>query len=324
MKVMKIPYKKLAYALLVLLIFFGMADLGASFYMIDYALSNSNRDTTQTQGFAQAIERYPELRPWIDSLRHEGLLKDTFITTADGQRQHALMARSALAAGRTALLIHGYHDRLTSMLHIARIYNHELHYNILLPDLHGHGLSSGDDVQMGWKDRLDVLNWANIAQRAFSSQGDTTRMVIHGISMGAATTMCVSGEQTPDFIRCFVEDCGYTSVWDEFSYELKQQFSLPPFPILHTTNVLCHLRYGWNFREASPLEQVKKCQKPMLFIHGDNDDFVPTRMVYPLYAAKPQPKELWIASGSAHALSYNDHKAEYTLRVVRFARKWME
>lgn len=321
---MKKPLKKSVYTLLAGLILLVVADLGASFYMIDYALSNADRDTTQAQGIAQAVERYPELRPWLDSLHHEGLLKDTFITTADHQRQHALVARSTQSAGRTAILVHGYHDRLTSMLHIARIYNHELHYNILLPDLHGHGLSSGDDVQMGWKDRLDILNWANIAHEAFSQPGDTVRMVVHGISMGAATTMCVAGEETPDFIRCFVEDCGYTSVWDEFTYELKEQFSLPSFPILHTTNVLCQLKYGWNFREASPLEQVKKCHKPMLFIHGDNDDFVPTRMVYPLYEAKPQPKELWIARGSAHALAYKDHKAEYTRKVVSFVGKWME
>ena len=66
------------------------------------------------------------------------------------------------------------------------------------------------------------------------------------------------------------------------------------------------MKYGWSFGEASPLKQVAKCRKPMLFIHGDNDTYVPTAMVYPLYEAKPQPKQLWIAPGSKHALSYRD------------------
>ena len=39
--------------------------------------------------------------------------------------------------------------------------------------------------------------------------------------MGAATTMMTAGEDTPDQVKCFVEDCGYASVWDIFSNELK-------------------------------------------------------------------------------------------------------
>ena len=81
---------------------------------------------------------------------------------------------------------------------------------------------------------------------------------------------------------------------DEFRGELKEQFGLPSFPLLHTASWLCRQEYGWDFREASALEQVKKCTLPMLFIHGDADTFVPTWMVYPLYEAKPEPKELWI------------------------------
>lgn len=54
-------------------------------------------------------------------------------------------------------------------------------------------------------------------------------MAVHGISMGGATTMMVSGEEQQPFVKCFVEDCGYTSVWDEFSHELKSSFFLPPF-----------------------------------------------------------------------------------------------
>lgn len=81
---------------------------------------------------------------------------------------------------------------------------------------------------MGWKDRIDVLQWMNIANEIF---GDSTQMVVHGISMGGATTMMVSGEKQKPFVKCFVEDCGYTSVWDEFSHELKSSFHLACFPV---------------------------------------------------------------------------------------------
>ena len=208
------------------------------------------------------------------------------------------------------------------MLHIARIYNKEMHYNVVLPDLHGHGLSQGDDIQMGWFDRLDVLKWIDLAPKMFSTVGDSMRLVVHGISMGAATTMCVSGEHTPDYVKCFVEDCGYTSAWDEFAHELRGRFSLPEFPLLYTASWLTQAKYGWSFKEASPLKQVAKCKKPMFFIHGDKDTFVPTWMVYPLYEAKPQPKQLWIAPGSEHAFAYRDHREEYIKKVEAFVGKY--
>lgn len=71
------------------------------------------------------------------------------------------------------------------------------------------------------------------------------------------------------------------------------------------------------------IDQVKKCKLPMLFIHGDNDDFVPSWMVKPLYQAKPQPKELYIAKGSKHAQSLIDHPQEYAARVKDFVEKYI-
>ncbi|MDE7123091.1 MAG: alpha/beta hydrolase, partial [Alistipes sp.] len=139
----------------------------------------------------------------------------------------------------------------------------------------------------------------------------------------AATTMMVSGEEQRPYVRCFVEDCGYTSVRDEFRKELRDQFSLPAFPLLPVASALCEAKYGWNFGEASALRQVAKCRLPMLFIHGDADRFVPTWMVYPLFEAKPGEKELWIVPGATHATSYRDYPEEYARRVGEFVGRYV-
>ena len=185
-----------------------------------------------------------------------------------------------------------------------------------MPDLHAHGLSEGDAIGMGWQERKDVMHWMTVAAARFKSSD----FIVHGVSMGAATTMNVSGEPMPECVKTikFIEDCGYTSVWDEFSYELDDQFGLPAFPLLYTTSLLCKIRYGWSFQEAAPIEQVKKSRYPMLFIHGDNDDFVPSRMVYPLHKAKQGHKDIWITKGVEHAKSYSDYPKEYTLTVQKF------
>lgn len=286
--------------------------VGGSFYMLSYSLSPVENRTDTVACYRELFNKYPETRSWVDSLRRHEALRDTFVIMPTGERHHALVINRG--SKKTAIVIHGWRDSNIKFLYLARLYEKELGYNVVLPDLHAHGLSEGDMIQMGWKDRLDVLHWLSI----FKS--DT--MSVHGVSMGGATTMMVSAEKMPAGIKDirFVDDCGYTSVWDEFSGELKNQFGLPAFPLLHASSLLCKIRYGWYFGEASALNQVRKCTYPMLFIHGDKDTFVPTEMVYRLYEAKPNNKKLWIAKGAEHAESYLMHRKEYLNQLRNFLK----
>ena len=294
------------------------AIAGASVYMLDYSLASDPNRHDVDSAYKVLYHQIPDMKPWIDSLRNRKLLRDTFVTMPSGERHHAILLRNDSAHGRTAVIVHGYKDCSIKFLYLGRMYHRDLGFNILLPDLHGHGLSEGDNIQMGWKDRLDIKRWTEIAAGTFADSTHGTSVVVHGVSMGAATTMCLSGEALPDYVRCFVEDCGYTSVWDEFSGQLSEQFGLPEFPLLYSTSILCRLVNGWSFGEASPLRQVAKCNRPMLFIHGDADTFVPFSMMQRLYDAKRGEKEMWIAKGTHHAASYLDYPHEYTEKVRDF------
>ena len=205
------------------------------------------------------------------------------------------------------------------MMHIGYMFHHDFGYNILLPDLHSHGKSDGRYIQMGWRDKDDVRRWIDVAIGTF---GNNTDIVITGISMGGATTMMTSGEKLPSNVKCFVEDCGYTSVWDEFQNELAASYHLPAFPLLYLTSALNKVVNGWSFGEASSLHQVRNCRLPMMFIHGENDTYVPTSMVYTLYYAKTEPKELYISPGSVHTMSYHDNPQEYSKRVGEFVTEY--
>ena len=312
--------KKLTYGCILAVLILATALWGASDYMLDYSLRPDNRGKDMNGSWRYMRETYPALMGWTDSLEKHNGLRDTFITAPDGVRMHAFYIRSVRPARQTAIIVHGYTDNAIRMFHIGYLYHHHLGYNILLPDLRYTGLTGGDAIQMGWLDRKDVLQWIATAPALF---GDSLTAVVHGISMGAATTMMVSGEETvPGFVKCYVEDCGYTSVWDQFKKELKEQFGLPAFPLLYAASQLCEVRFGWNFKEASALRQVEKCTRPMLFIHGDRDDYVPTWMVGPLYEAKPAPKERWIVPGADHAASYQRYPEEYTRRVKAFVDRY--
>ena len=305
--------KKVVVWSVVIVLMLLVAIVGGGFYMLDYSLAPDENRKDTAFCYSQLFSTYPEMRPWVDSLRSIGALRDTFVVMpTNGERHHALYVSTG--SQKTALVVHGWRDCSIDFLYLARIYERELGYNVVVPDLHAHGLSEGDMIRMGWLDRKDVLHWLSIFQ--------TDTMVVHGVSMGGATTMMLSAEEMPDGVKDirFVDDCGYTSVWDEFAGELQNQFGLPTFPLLYTTNLLCKLRYGWSFGEASALEQVSKCNRPMLFIHGSKDTFVPTKMVYPLFEAKQDKKSLWIADGAEHAESYLNHKDEYVRRVRDFLK----
>jgi len=313
-------HKKLVLSLVIGILLIFSIITGASFYMLNYSLTpQDNCGKNISDSFNSQYKDYPFIKRWCDSLQQVKALKDTFIYASDGTRLHALFTNPRKTK-KTALIIHGYTVNSVRMLMIGYLYHHDLDYNILLPDLRDHGLSGGNRIQMGWKDRIDIIRWINIAQKIY---GDSIEMVIHGISMGAATTMMVSGEKQPSYVKCFVEDCGYTSVWDQFAKELKSQFKLPAFPLMYTSSFINKIFNGWSFQEASSLNQVKKCKLPMFFIHGSSDTYVPTWMVYTLYKAKSGDKKLWVVPNATHAMSYHNYPKEYTEKVKDFTDKYI-
>lgn len=291
-----------------------LSGLAGGMYMVRFALQPEDRSVSEDSVWVSVERSYPGLHAWYDSLAADGIFRDTLIER-DGVSLSSFYAEAERNTGKTAVIVHGYTSSPFGMLMIARMFRDSLGYNVWLPALYGHGRSGGDVIRMGWKDRLDVLAWSEIAHERFRD----TMQVIHGISMGGATTMMLSGEQTPDYIRCFIEDCGYTDVWDQFKYKLKEEFGLPAFPVLYGADIVCRMEYGWGFREASSVKQLRKCTKPMLFIHGALDDYVPTEMLYVNYEAKESGyKEMWLVPDTKHAESYRNYPAEYTACVRSF------
>ena len=304
-------------------IFAAMLATGclAGKYMANYALCfepHGVADIERTRHKADSL--CPGSTAWYESLKTIGLLKDTTIVGFNDYKVHACYVPAADPENSqgTAIVIHGYSDNHFVFLYLVRMYRDEFNYNVLFPDLQYHGYSEGDHAQMGWNDRLDIEKWIPVAHDIFKDDF----MVLHGVSMGGATVMMTSGDELPGYVRAFVEDCGYASVVAQFNNNRKQSFAFIPPDVLQSASLVTKSKYGWGFWEASSLKQLAKCDRPMLFIHGDADDFVPVAHVYRNYEAKVNGyKELWIAPGAVHANSYAKHPQEYTQRVRDFLAK---
>lgn len=298
-----------------MLLFQGCAGLYVSLTTKPPYHGNSDK-----QVCARWEKRTPGITAWIDSVRAEGILKDTMMTVG-GLRLRAFYAQAPQPSAKTAVIVHGYLVNPMAVMMLARMYRDYLGYNVWLPEQRHHGKSGGDAIQFGWAEKADALEWARIAHEHF---GDEVQ-VMHGMSMGAATVMMASGEATPDYLKGFIEDCGYTSVWDQFSYSRKRYLHWDDEKSLERSSQINQSRYGWNYHEASCLTQLAKCSKPMLFIHGGADTLVPTEMVHRCYEAKTSGyKDLWIAPGSGHSWSYPNHPQEYLDKVRSFLQEQVE
>lgn len=244
---------------------------------------------------------------------------DTYITSSDNLKLHAYEVKNENETDKWAIVVHGYTSEGKLLSSKAKhLYN--MGYNVLVPDLRSHGTSEGNYIGMGWHDRLDIIDWINYIVK----NNPKSEIALHGTSMGSATVLMVSGEKLPSNVKAIVADCGYTSVYDEFSYQLKQLFNLPAFPIMNFSDVVTHIRAGYCLNDASAINQVKKSTTPILYIHGDKDDFVPYYMMDELYNATNSEKEKLTIEGGEHANSDLVNPKLYWSTVNSFLEKYIE
>lgn len=222
-------------------------------------------------------------------------------------------------SNKWVILIHGYNNSAKSMIRWVRNF-YEKGYNVLTPDLRGHGKSEGEYIGMGWHDRLDLLLWIDRVIK----EDPNAKIALFGVSMGGATVMMASGEDLPANVKVIVEDCGYTSALDVFIYQLGVLFGLPKFPVMQAANTVIKLKTGYDLNEASAIKQVAKSKTPILFIHGDQDTFVLFKMLDELYHAATADKEKLIIKGAGHWIAELVDPELYWNTVWSFVNKYIK
>ena len=243
--------------------------------------------------------------------------EDVFINSFDNLKLHGYILKTE-NSDKWAITVHGYTNKAESMSAMAYKY-HSLGYNILMPDLRGHGKSEGSYVGMGWHDRLDILKWIDLIIK----ENKDAKILLHGISMGAGTVMMVSGEELPENVKVIIEDCGYTSAKEQLAYNLKTMFKLPSFPILNFCSLITKIKDNYFISEASAIKQLQKAKVPILFIHGDKDKFVPFYMLDKLYNACSSKKDKLIIKDVGHAKSESLKSNLYWNKVEDFIKPYM-
>lgn len=305
-------------ATIMLLFIVALGFIGNYFYNL--ALNpNTPKDIvfgTPEEAEATSGQVLDEDKEW---LLNKSNYTDEYITSSDNLNLHSYEVKNITPSNKWVITVHGYTSESINMSTYAKKY-YDMGYNVLIPDLRSHGLSEGNYIGMGWDDRLDIISWIN----HILAENPDAEIVLHGVSMGAATVSMTSGEELPSNVKAIIADCGYTSVWDEFAYQLDDLFSLPEFPIMNVSSLVAQIRAGYSLGEASSIEQVKKSKTPILYIHGDQDDFVPYFMMEELYNATSSEKEMLTIKDAGHAKSSEVDPKTYWTTVYNFINKYIK
>ncbi|WP_409022380.1 alpha/beta fold hydrolase [Dellaglioa sp. P0083] len=304
--------KKWIIGICLMLIIIGLVIFGVSYYLFEYAETPTNKEFINSEPKSAELKKEYTWLKQVKKLNWQ-------IKSEDNLKLKAIYVPAESKTNKTIFVAHGFMGKKEEMVRFIHFY-HDKGYNVLAPDARAHGQSQGDYIGYGWLERKDNLQWLD---KVIKYQGTDSKITLFGVSMGGATVMMLSGEKKlPSQVKAIIEDCGYTSVADELTYQLKQMYKLPKIPIIPIASLISKVKAGYSFYEASSIKQLNHNKLPVLFIHGSDDKFVPTEMIYQNYAATRGPKEIFIAHGAKHATSFTKYKVEYEKKVTHFLKQY--
>lgn len=215
---------------------------------------------------------------------------------------------------RVVILVHGFTSCLQACLRYVDAYR-DLGFSCVLYDHRNHGASGKAYTTMGYYEADDLGTVAAYARKRF---GADCILGVHGESMGAATAMLYAG--LDDKLAFVTEDCGYSSWPEELAHVMRTDRRTPRFPFLPAASLLFRLRTGLTFSDIMPIDTVRACKPelPMLFLHGDEDNYVPTRMALDLYEAKRGVRRIRIFPSAGHAMSCPKNPELYRAEIRDF------
>lgn len=189
-----------------------------------------------------------------------------------------------------------------------------LGHSALIVDQRAAGHSDGKIISFGINESDDCLRWVDFAIAHF---GPDVKIILTGISMGATTVMMAAGNDLPKNVVAVLADCGYTTA-KEIMEVVIRKMHLPPKLCYPFVWLGARIFGGFDLRKADATAAMAKCKLPVIFAHGETDDFVPCSMSKTNYDACQTTKSLLIIPGAGHGLCYPVDPEGYLAALKRF------
>ena len=212
------------------------------------------------------------------------------------------------------LMFHGYRGSAERDLcgGVQRCF--QLGRSALVVDQRASGRSDGKVISFGINESKDCHSWIAFMLEHF---GPDVKILLTGISMGAATVLMAAGSELPRNVIGVLADCGYTSP-QAIIKKVIRQMGLPADLAYPFVKLGAKLYGGFDLDAASPIEAVKKCSVPVIFYHGETDDFVPCEMSKENYDACASQKKLVTIPNAGHGLCFPVDQKLYLQELADF------
>ena len=247
-------------------------------------------------------EIYEPFRPQMESWTREvrAMPREHFtIRSFDGLELHGDFFEYAPGAPME-IMFHGYRGSAERDLSggVQRCFL--LKRSVLLVDQRCSRRSQGDVITFGIKEHRDCLSWVEFAVNHF---GPDVKIILTGISMGAATVCMTADKGMPHNVLGILADCGYSSP-KAIICKVIRDMQLPPCLAYPFVKLGARLFGHFDLEETSPEEALKHAAVPVIFYHGESDAFVPCDMSRRNYEVCASRKALVTVPGAGHGLSY--------------------
>lgn len=269
----------------------------------------TDQDIQEEFADAKKMAAYAEKMAPIGEWAEEQEFTDLYTMSSDGLRLHALYLPTEDPINKLVIIHHGFTSNARGGVPHTKFF-HELGYGVLLLDLRAHGESEGKYVGFGILERFDTLAWLKEVDERF---GRDVKVVLHGTSIGAGTALMALGlTEVQERVSAVIADCGFTSPAEILSHVMRKNYRiLITKPIIQLNDVYTKAVAGYRFDEYSTLTALKDNRVPVLFIHGEQDKFVPTWMSEKNYEACSAKKQLLMVEDAGHGSSVFENQELY-------------
>ena len=305
------------------LLFASLLTAYICFYMVFYVPKKKKRMTDKE---IQALTTAPPDIPEGDiyEVYREDMVKWTLAIRAMNPQSFSIKSKDGLTlrarfyelspGAPVEILFHGYRGHAERDLNGGVFRCFGLGHSALLVDHRASGCSDGKIITFGVKEAEDCLLWIDFVKAHF---GQDVRIFLGGVSMGAATVMMASGKNLPANVQGILADCGYSSA-KEIIKKVIKDMRLPAGLLYPFVKLGARLYGGFDLDATPPIEAVKHSKTPIIFFHGDTDDFVPCHMSQECYEACASPKAFVVIGGAGHGLAYPVDKDGYVAAARAF------
>lgn len=213
------------------------------------------------------------------------------------------------SSDKFVIITHGFRSNRNGAIKYVDSY-HKLGYNVLIYDVRGHGANAKATVSLGQFESEDLFA---LIQYTYETYGEDIELGLHGESMGSATSLSVLAKSPK--LAFVVADCGFSNLYD-LMVELYQTNRVGF--LIHGVNFMTKL-HGVDMKKTSPIDAVEANQVPILFIHGQADDFIKLEHSQKLVTANPSHDSLKLVDKAVHAGSRKTLGEEaYTQLIKEF------